>query len=121
MSARRPKRFPARQTLEASTAVARVHQLWPKRTVFIQQNTYAIDAGVFHNDVISVGNQNVFLCHEYAFKQTSGAIERIRQVYDQYCGDDLIMIGSRNIGGEVFYFDVLYCGVILDNLGIPFS
>ena len=95
VSARRPEKFPARQTLEASSSVARVHQLWPKRTVFIQQNPEAIDAGVFHNDVISVGNQNVFLYHEYAFGDTPGAIERIRQAYDQSCGDDLITIEVR--------------------------
>jgi succinylarginine dihydrolase len=91
-SARTPKKFPARQSLEASDAVARVHQLSPQRTVFIQQNPDAIDAGVFHNDVISVGNQNVFLYHEHAFVDTPSAIEGIRQVYRQYCGDDLITI-----------------------------
>jgi succinylarginine dihydrolase len=69
-----------------------VHQLSPQRTVFIQQNPDAIDAGVFHNDVIAIGNQNVLLYHEHAFVDTPSAIERIRQVYRQYCGDDLITI-----------------------------
>ncbi len=32
-----PGRYPARQTREASQAVARLHQLDPKRTVFVQQ------------------------------------------------------------------------------------
>jgi succinylarginine dihydrolase len=61
-----PQKFPARQTLEASQSIARLHQL-PKNTLFLQQNPDAIDAGVFHNDVISVANQNVFLFHELAF------------------------------------------------------
>ncbi len=91
-TARTPKKFPARQTLVASSAVARVHQLSPQRTVFIQQNPDAIDAGVFHNDVIAIGNQNVLLYHEHAFVDTPSAIKRIRQVYRQYCGDDLITI-----------------------------
>jgi succinylarginine dihydrolase len=52
----------------ASQAVARNHGLHSKQVVFAQQNPDAIDAGVFHNDVISVGNQNVLLCHEMAFK-----------------------------------------------------
>ena len=93
--ARTPKKFPARQTLEASSAVARVHRLLPQRTVFIQQNPDAIDAGVFHNDVIAVGNQNVLLYHEHAFVDTPIAIDRVKKVYRQYCGDDLITIEIR--------------------------
>ena len=56
-----PSRFPARQTLEASRAITRLHGLDHRRTIFARQNPEAIDAGVFHNDVISVGNKNVFL------------------------------------------------------------
>ena len=35
--------------------------------VFAQQSPPTIDAGVFHNDVITVSNQNVFIFHEHAF------------------------------------------------------
>jgi succinylarginine dihydrolase len=35
--------------------------------VFAQQNPAAIDAGVFHNDVISVGQGAVLFCHERAY------------------------------------------------------
>src|SRR6266566_7084379 len=62
-----PRRYPARQTREASEAVARRHRLDPARTVFAQQHPDAIDAGVFHNDVIAVGTGNVLFCHERAF------------------------------------------------------
>ncbi|QLG89814.1 N-succinylarginine dihydrolase [Chitinibacter bivalviorum] len=62
-----PQRFPARHTLEASQAVARRHGLRASHTVYAQQNPAVIDAGVFHNDVIAVGNQNVLFCHEQAF------------------------------------------------------
>jgi succinylarginine dihydrolase len=62
-----PTRYPARQTLEASRAVARLHGLAPTRTVFAQQNPAAIDAGVFHNDVIAVGSRDVLFCHAEAF------------------------------------------------------
>jgi len=62
-----PARFPARQTREACAAIALRHGLAPERTVFAQQNPVAIDAGVFHNDVISVGHANVLFCHERAF------------------------------------------------------
>ncbi|OBT16981.1 succinylarginine dihydrolase [Vibrio sp. UCD-FRSSP16_10] len=63
----KPQRFPARQTLEASSAIARTHKLTDDKVVFAQQNPHVIDAGVFHNDVIAVGNRNVMFCHELAF------------------------------------------------------
>jgi len=62
-----PVRFPARHTLEASQAVARGHGLNPSQTVYAQQNPTAIDAGVFHNDVIAVGHRATMLCHERAW------------------------------------------------------
>ncbi len=62
-----PKKFPGRQTFEASAAIARSHQLNSNRTILIPQNPKAIDAGVFHNDVVAVGNLNVLFHHELAF------------------------------------------------------
>jgi succinylarginine dihydrolase len=74
-----PKRFPARQTFEASRAVSNLHALNPERTVFAQQNPKTIDAGVFHNDVISVGDRNVFLFHEEAFLNQENVLAEIQQ------------------------------------------
>ncbi len=79
MSAPAPKRFPARQTLEASLAVARLHGLTTARTVFAQQNPDVIDAGVFHNDVIAVGNGKVLFCHQHAFLNQQNVITEIAQ------------------------------------------
>src|SRR5690349_5095482 len=42
--------FPARQHLEASKAVARLHGLDPAQVIFAQQSEEAIAAGAFHND-----------------------------------------------------------------------
>lgn len=72
-----PERFPARQTIEASQAIARRHQLTPSKVLFAQQNPLAIDAGVFHNDVIAVGNKNLFFYHQKAFVDTPAVIEAI--------------------------------------------
>jgi succinylarginine dihydrolase len=69
-----PVRYPARQTCEASEAVARRHGLTPQRTVFAQQTPQAIDAGVFHNDVIAVGEGTLLLCHEHAFVDQPGVL-----------------------------------------------
>ncbi len=69
-----PQKFPGRQTLEASAAIARNHQLNPDRVHFVQQNPKAIDAGAFHNDVMAVANKNVFFYHEEAFLDPSRLI-----------------------------------------------
>ena len=74
-----PKQYPARQTREASKAVARLHQLRPENTFFIKQNPMAIDQGVFHNDVISVANQNVFLFHELAFTDMPELVDLLKK------------------------------------------
>ncbi len=73
-----PKRYPARQTLEASAAVARLHGLDDAHTVFAQQHPDVIDAGVFHNDVIAVGHRDVLFCHERAFLNQQAVIENLR-------------------------------------------
>jgi succinylarginine dihydrolase len=73
-----PTRFPARQTREASEAVARLHRLDPDRVLHVQQNPAVVDAGVFHNDVIAVGNGNLLLYHEHAFVDGPAVIAALR-------------------------------------------
>ncbi|GLX87053.1 N-succinylarginine dihydrolase [Thalassotalea loyana] len=74
-----PQKFPARQTFEASQAVARMHQLTDSNTVFVQQNPDVIDQGVFHNDVIAVGNQNVLFYHQQAFLNETQFVEEVKR------------------------------------------
>lgn len=76
-----PQKYPARQSLEASQAVARLHQLDPNKVVFAQQNPAVIDQGVFHNDVIAVGNRNLLFCHEQAFVEQAAVYESLRKAY----------------------------------------
>ncbi|HTR05195.1 MAG TPA: N-succinylarginine dihydrolase [Paraburkholderia sp.] len=73
-----PKRFPARQTFEASRAVAQRHGLTDDTTVFALQNPEVIDAGVFHNDVIAVGNRSTLFCHERAFADQKAVYDELR-------------------------------------------
>lgn len=77
-----PTQYPARQTKEAQEAIARLHHLPPSKTLFARQNPKAIDAGVFHNDVISVANKNVFIYHEQAFEDTAATLKQIQQTLD---------------------------------------
>lgn len=72
------KKFPARQSLAASQQVAQ--KLGIKDAIFIQQNPAAIDAGVFHNDVIAVSNENVLLMHERAFASEFPEIEWLKKI-----------------------------------------
>ncbi|GAB4571461.1 MAG: N-succinylarginine dihydrolase [Rhodothalassiaceae bacterium] len=71
-----PERYPARQTREASEAIARRHGV--SEALFWPQNPKAIDAGSFHNDVVSVANLSVFFLHEEAFAEPEALIAAIR-------------------------------------------
>lgn len=59
--------YPARQHVEASKAVARLHGLDPARTLLVMQSQEAIAAGAFHNDVVAVANEGLLFAHEQAF------------------------------------------------------
>ena len=67
--------YPARQSIEASKAVARLHQLDPDRTLFAAQSEDAIAAGAFHNDVVAVANGRVLFAHEQAFADKAALAE----------------------------------------------
>ncbi|WP_108788041.1 N-succinylarginine dihydrolase [Erythrobacter sp. Alg231-14] len=73
--------FPARQHEQASRLVARAHGLDPAKCVFIEQNPAAIEAGAFHNDVVSVANERVLFTHAEAFADQSGAYDAIRAAF----------------------------------------
>jgi succinylarginine dihydrolase len=81
-----PQKYPARQTLEASQAVARLHGLSAEGVVFAQQNPAVIDQGVFHNDVISVGNGEVLFYHEDAFLNTEPMLAELHNKLGQRGG-----------------------------------
>lgn len=72
------QRFPARQSLAASMEVAA--KLGLDDAIFVQQNPAAIDAGVFHNDVIAVSNEDVLLMHERAFSEPLPEIEWLKKI-----------------------------------------
>ncbi|WP_226700385.1 N-succinylarginine dihydrolase [Qipengyuania gaetbuli] len=74
-------KFPARQHEQASRAVARIHGLDPAKCVFIEQNPEAIEAGAFHNDVVSVANERVLFTHERAFADRQGAYDAIAAAF----------------------------------------
>lgn len=90
-TAPQPKRYPARQTRETCEAIARRHLLHENRVFIVQQNPAAIDAGAFHNDVISVLNDNMFFLHEEAFVEQGAFYNLIHQKYAETFGADEIL------------------------------
>jgi succinylarginine dihydrolase len=65
-------KFPARQHVRASQAVARSHGV--KSALFVEQADRAIQAGAFHNDVVAVANEHVLFAHELAFEDRAGTL-----------------------------------------------
>ena len=72
-------RFPARQSLAASRAVARLLHLAPERCLFVRQSPIAIDAGAFHNDVVMVGSEDHLLLHELAWTDQPAALAELQR------------------------------------------
>jgi succinylarginine dihydrolase len=72
--------FPARQTHQASEAIARRHGA--ARAVLARQGKAAILGGAFHNDVVCVGTREALLFHETAFEDRSATLEAIRRAAD---------------------------------------
>ncbi len=91
-----PTKFPARHTYEACEAVARLHQLDESGVVYMQQNPDVIDQGVFHNDVISVGNKNVLFYHEQAFLNTEAGFDEIKRKFAAKSDKDFHFIKVAN-------------------------
>jgi succinylarginine dihydrolase len=88
-------RFPARQTLEASEAVARRHGA--HRPVFARQARAAIEAGVFHNDVVCVGARTCLLFHELAFEAKASALDGIRRAADGQFAPEFVEIAAADL------------------------
>lgn len=88
-----PRRYPARQSREASEAVARLHLLAPERYLMVRQNPDVIDRGVFHNDVIAVSNEQVLFYHQQAFAGGEAVCGRLNR--------GLALLGQELIALEV--------------------
>jgi succinylarginine dihydrolase len=76
-------RFPARQHVRASMALARRHGV--RQALMVQQADAAIEAGAFHNDVVAVSNGPVLLAHELAFAGREALLERLADCVPGFC------------------------------------
>ena len=63
-------------------------------TVFAQQNPDVIDQGVFHNDVIGVGNKNVYFYHEQSFLHKDKTLSELNLAFG---GDGLELVEVKSV------------------------
>jgi succinylarginine dihydrolase len=74
--------YPARQTRQASEAIARRHGA--SGAVLAQQSKAAIAGGTFHNDVVCVGALDTLFHHALAFEDTAATHAAIRAAADGF-------------------------------------
>ncbi len=88
-------RFPTRHSLLASRAVALRHGIAHHRSFFLEQHPQAIDAGVFHNDVIGTSHRHCWIHHELAYHNADEEIANIERAFNEQCGRLLLRIVVR--------------------------
>jgi len=87
----------ARQAEEISQAVSIQHQLDPDRVLFLKQNEQAIHSGSFHNDIVSLANEEIFIFHQEAFADRVELERVLHQLKDHVKGFHPIEILSKDI------------------------
>jgi succinylarginine dihydrolase len=111
-----PRKYPARQTRESFEAIARRHGIPDNQVVYLQQSPKAIDAGVFHNDVIAVGHGSVYLFHEDAYLDPVASRQKLEQAYHELTGTDLcpILVHREEVSLEDAVSTYLFNSQLLD-------
>lgn len=105
-----PRRYPARQTMEASIALTAMLGL-DAIEFLAQQHPDGIDAGAFHTDVVAVGNERFFMLHELAFVHQGRLLDELRArlgeelIVAQASSDELPI--ERAVASYVFNSQVL--------------
>lgn len=74
-----PRVAPARQHPRASRALIRRAGLAAERSLLVQQQPTAIDAGVFHNDVIALSHDRRLWLHHHAWCEQSAVLAILAQ------------------------------------------
>ena len=88
----RGTKFISRQTELASRRAANSLHLRNEDCIFVEQTAIAIDAGVFHNDVIAMSHSNLMIYHEHAFEGSENAVELILAKFLAKTGQPLIAL-----------------------------
>lgn len=104
-------RFPARQDVRASKAVARRHGV--AAALHVAQADAAIEAGAFHNDVVAVANGPVLLAHAEAFADRDALVAALAARVPGFClveapADEVSL--EEAVGSYVFNASLLTVG-----------
>ena len=86
-----------RQALEASYSVAANHRLNSAKTFFIEQAPTAIQAGSFHNDIVSLANESLCIYHADAFAFPEQFMDIKEQISSQLPDANFIEISNKDI------------------------
>jgi len=92
-----PRQHPARQTREASEAIARLHLLADSDVLFPRQDPNGIDAGAFHTDVLAVGSGRFLMLHERAFADLDTVMAALRE----RLGSELVVALAREADVDI--------------------
>lgn len=87
--------YPARQTREASEAIARRHGA--SGVVLAQQSKAAIAGGTFHNDVVCVGALETLFFHDLAFEDTAATQAAIRHAAEGLFDPIFVEVSSADL------------------------
>lgn len=86
-----------RQAKEISEAIALNHNIHNQRQFFLKQSDVAIAAGSFHNDIVSLANENIFIYHEYAFENKNELNKLLSIINDEVSNKQIIEIKDNEI------------------------
>ena len=95
-----PQHHWPRQTKATGQAIARSHGLQKSDVFHLKQHPDAIDAGAFHNDVVAMSHQDLFIHHELAFAPESyQEIKRLQRRFEDVVQSPLrvLSISSREL------------------------
>lgn len=71
--------FTPRQSAQAQRWIAALHKIEPSSLIFAKQCPEAIHQGIFHNDVISTGHEQLFFLHEESFVAQKKVLEQLQE------------------------------------------
>lgn len=84
--------FRSRQSSLASRTISKFMRLPLEQLIFAEQSPEAVDAGVFHNDVIATSNRNLFLYHEKAFLNVDSLVQEMCIKFESLFGAPLHLL-----------------------------
>lgn len=83
-----PSKHWPRQTLASCQSLAALHGLPSERTFLLKQHPDAIDAGAFHNDVVAMSHDDLWIHHEFAYWNRE-ALRSIEATFTKLYGQSL--------------------------------